>query len=825
MEEISILLSQLTPEEKAALLEGYKSWMTNAIPRFAIPAIHLTDGPVGVRKKAEDVGEGVMGLGKSLPSTAFPTSVTIANGWNPENAESMGRAIGEECVGYDVQVLLGPALNLKRDPRCGRNFEYYSEDPLLSGKMATAMVRGVQSTGTAACPKHFALNNCENHRYMSDSVIDERAARELYLKSFEICVKEGKPWTMMCAYNKINGTHCSENKWLLTDVLRKEWGFDGLVMTDWGATHDRLAGVQAGLDLDMPGGIWENRKAIIDAAKSGALPMETLDQAAGNLLKLIARCQPTMEKSADMEVLLKCHDALAIDIAADCAVLLKNDGTLPLRGTEKLLVVGDLFEKMRYQGAGSSGLNPAHLTSPKAAFDKAQAVYTFVRGYLEMEHDPNPALEAEALAAAKNADTILFFGGLTELFESEGFDRDDLSIPQNQLSLLQKLSDAGKRIVVVLFGGSPMELPFADSVSAILHMALPGQGGGEACRRLLWGEATPNGRLSETWMKTCGDIPYGERFSKGKIEQYRENIFVGYRYFDEAPEKVRYPFGYGLSYTTFSYSDLSIKYDTDKIIVTVTVQNTGERAGAEVVQLYVGRNENTSVFKAQKELKAFQKVYLAPGEKKTVTLTLTEGDLAYYNTRVHAWVVENGEYPVYIGAFAQDIRLRGSVSVTGYDTAAAPYSEKTVSAYGKIVECAIPDEVFSETIGYPIPSEPPIRPYTVESPISDYQASFMGRMLYNGFMKGVGGNQKKLDAMPEGTEKNEMIKNQQFVMNLIPRNCTRALIQSGGGRMQMNMARAIVEIANGHIIRGVKEAMKKDTPLPLPCESQKIKRG
>jgi len=824
MDTVKELLSQLTIEEKAALLEGYNSWMTNAIPRIGVPAIHLTDGPVGVRKKSEDVGEGVMGLGKSKPSTAFPTSVTVANGWNLGHAERMGRAIGEECLGYDVQVLLGPALNLKRDPRCGRNFEYYSEDPLLSGKMAAAMVRGVQSTGTAACPKHFALNNCENHRYMSDSVIDERAARELYLKSFEICVKEGKPLTMMCAYNKINGTHCSENKWLLTDVLRKEWGFDGLVMTDWGATHDRLAGVRAGLDLDMPGGIWENRKAIIDAAKSGALPMETLDRAAGNVLTLIARCQPTVEKPADMEALLKRHNALAVDIAADCAVLLKNDGVLPLRGTEKLLVVGDLFEKMRYQGAGSSGLNPAHLTSPKAAFDRARSAYTFARGYLEMEHDPNPALETEALEAAKNADTVLFFGGLTELFESEGFDRDDLSIPQNQLSLLQKLSAAGKRIVVILFGGSPMELPFADGVSAILHMALPGQGGGEACRRLLWGEATPNGRLSETWMKTCKDIPYGEHFSKGKIEQYRENIFVGYRYFDEVPEKVRYPFGYGLSYTTFAYSDLSIAHNGNQIAATVTVQNTGEMAGAEVVQLYIGRNENTSAFKAQKELKAFQKVYLAPGEKKTVTLSLTENDLAYYNTKAHAWVVENGEYPVYIGASVQDIRLRGNISAAGHDTAAAPYSAEAVSAYGKIAECAIPDEVFSETIGYPIPSEPPVRPYTMESPISDYQTSFMGRVLYNGFMKGVGGNQKKLDAMPEGTEKDEMVKNQQFVMNLIPRNCTRALIQSGGGRMQMNMARAIVEIANGHIIRGMKEVMKKDVPLPLPCESQDSKR-
>ena len=821
MKEIEKLLQELTIEEKAALLEGYQSWMTNAVPRLGIPAIHLTDGPVGVRKKTDDVGDGVMGLGQSFPSTAFPTSVTIANGWNQENAEKMGRAIGEECVGYNVQVLLGPALNLKRDPRCGRNFEYYSEDPLLSGKMAAGMVKGIQSTGTAACPKHFALNNCENHRYMSDSVIDERAARELYLKSFEICVKEGNPWSMMCAYNKINGTHCSENKWLLTDVLREQWNFDGLVMTDWGATHERLAGVMAGLDLDMPGGIWENRKAIIDAAKSGTLSMEILNRAVGNVLQLIERCKPRVQKPDSIKNLLEQHNTLATDIATDCSVLLKNDGVLPLQVGEKVLVVGDLFEKMRYQGAGSSGLTPAYLTTPKDAFDEAKVIYTFAQGYQEMAYAPDGALEEEAIKAASDVDTVLFFGGLTESFESEGFDRENLSIPQNQLSLIRKLCDAGKRVIVVLFGGSVMELPFAEKVSAILYMALPGQGGGEACRRLLYGEANPGGRLSETWMKNCSDIPYGKRFSKGKIEQYRENIFVGYRFFDMTPKKIRYPFGYGLSYTTFHYENLELEHNGETIIAKVTVENTGTMAGAEVVQLYVGRNSETNIFKAQKELKSFQKVYLLPNEKKNVVLTFSEHDLAYFDTKVHRWVVENGKYPIYIGASSQNICLESNILVDGYDIVPTPYSAKAVASYNQIAKCAIPDSVFEETIGYPIPDEPPVRPYTVESPINDYQASFMGRLLYNGFMKGVGGNQKKLDAMPDGPKKDEMVKNQQFVMNLIPRNSTRALIQSGGGRMQMNIARAIVEFSNGHLIRGILEFAKKEHPIPLPCEENR----
>ena len=821
MKNTEELMKELTIEEKAALLEGYNSWMTNAVPRLGIPSVHLTDGPTGVRKKTEDRGSGVLGLGKSYPSTAFPTAVTIADSWNEENAEKMGKAIGEECRIYGVAVLLGPALNLKRDPRCGRNFEYYSEDPLLSGKMAAAAVRGIQSTGTAACPKHFALNNSENHRYMSNSVIDERAAGELYLRSFEICVKEGKPETMMCAYNMINGTHCSENRQLLTDILRSQWGFDGAVMTDWGATKDRLEGLRAGVDLDMPGGIWENRKAIIDAAGSGDLPTEVLDRAVRNVLNLISRVTEERPPLPNIDTLLREHDALTVNMASDSAVLLKNDGVLPLGGKEKILVTGELFRKMRFQGAGSSGLNPAFLTSPEDAFRKAGITYTFSTGYRESENTPDKELEEETLKAAETADTVLFFGGLTELYESEGFDRENLSLPENQLSLINRLTAAGKKIVVVLFGGGVMELPFADDVSAILYMALPGQGGGEACRRLLWGEDTPDGRLSETWVGKCSDIPYGEKFSRGKTEEYRENIYVGYRYYDEAPKKILYPFGYGLSYTTFAWSGFSVRHEKKTITVTLDVENTGRMKGAEVVQIYTGKNGNSSVFKAEKELRTWKKVYLEPGEKMRVTLTFNEEDLAYYNTKEKRWVIENGEYPVYAASSARDIKERGSITIEGYESAEAPYSENTLSAYSRIAECRIPDDVFEETLGYPIPSEPPVRPYTVESPIGDYQNSFMGRMIYNGFMKGIAGNQKKIDRMPDGPEKTEIIKNQQFVMNLIPRNSTRALIQSGGGRIQMNMARAIVEFANGHIIRGLKEITKKDTPLPLPSEKEK----
>lgn len=820
MKPIEELLEQLTIPEKAALLEGFESWMTNAIPRLDIPAIYLTDGPLGLRKKADGKGEGSLGLGKSCPSTAFPAGVNIANSWNRENARCMGEAIGKECRAYDVQVLLGPALNLKRDPRCGRNFEYYSEDPLLSGAMATAFTDGVQSTGTAACPKHFAVNNSENFRYMGDSVLDERAARELYLKGFEICVRESRLRTMMCSYNKVNGTHASENQWILTDVLRGEWGYDGLVMSDWGATRDRVTGVKAGLDLDMPGGVWENRKSIIRAAENGTLSREKLDRAVSNVLKLVASFENLPPCKTNLPALLRDHLDMATEIACDSAVLFKNDGVLPLRCDEKVLVVGDLFEKMRYQGAGSSALNPAHLITPAAAFAAAGTPYEFVRGYREAEYAVDVDLEIEALSAAKNMDTVLFFGGLTELFESEGYDRRDLSLPDNQLSLIRKLCAADKRVVVVLFGGSVVELPFAENASAILNMFLPGEGGGEATRRVLYGEAEPGGRLSETWMNSCADIPFGECYSRKQIEQYRENIYVGYRFFDEASEKIRYPFGFGLSYTTFSYRDLKISHENGLVNVAITVENIGERHGSEVVQLYVGRNGNSAVFKAQKELKAFEKIHLAPGESREVVFSLPESAIAYYNTACHAWVVENGEYPIFVAASARHTKLSGSVTISGQSEAPVPYSSAVVEAYANIAACDISDAVFEETIGRPIPPEPPVRPFTIESPIMDYRESAAGKFLLNCIVKGMAFMGRKIHKLRDSPERDELIKNQRFLFELLPHNCPRSLIQSGGGMVQMNVARAVTKFANGHILRAIAALLHRDKPLPLPCKKK-----
>lgn len=818
MRAIETLLKELTIEEKVALLEGYQSWMTNPVPRLGIPSAYLTDGPVGVRKKVQSEAGGAVGLGTAYPATAFPTSVAIANSWDCRNAEKMGHAIGQECIHYDVDVLLAPALNLKRDPRCGRNFEYYSEDPLLAGKMAAAFTRGVQSTGTAACAKHFAMNNCETFRHMSDSVADERAARELYLRAFEICVKEGRPRTMMCSYNKVNGEFGSQNRWLIRDLLRGEWGYEGLMMTDWGATEDRVAGVKAGMDLDMPGNVWHNRRAIVEAAEDGRLPIETLDEAVRHVLRLVESAKGEKEQIPEADTMFRDNHALAVELACEGAVLLQNDGVLPLQCDAQLTVIGELFDIPRYQGAGSSGMNPTQLISPRNAFDAAGIGYTYLPGYRESSGESDDALEAAALNAAEKSDVVLFFGGLTELFESEGFDRKDLVLPACQLRLLERLTKRGKKVVAVLFGGSPFEMPFADGTNAILHMFLPGQGGGEACRKLLYGEVNPSGKLSETWMRTTEDIPFGSHFGKHKVVPYWENIFMGYRYFDLCPEKIRYPFGHGLSYTAFAYSDLQISEDGNEICAELTVTNTGDRDGAEVVQLYAGANDNTLVFKAQKALKAFEKVSLRAGESRRICLRFLKSELSYYNTREHSWVLENGSYDILVGASSRDIRLRGSVNIAGQPQIAGQYSEAVLESYRNITVQQISEKVFCETICRPLPPEPPAQPFTVETPVCEFRATRSGRLLYALILKIMelqGGSDKKL---PEGPEKEALRRSKRFTLSYIPLASPRSLVQSGGGLIQMNVGRAFPMIANGHWLQAIKELLKKEKKIPLPSE-------
>ena len=588
--DIESMLRQMTMEEKTALVSGTDFMYTNPIPRLGIPSLCMSDGPHGLRKQ---VGSADNGISQSEPATAFPTAAATASGWNPENLRCMGEAIGKECRHYGVHTLLGPGVNIKRNPLCGRNFEYFSEDPLLAGVLGAAEVEGVQSQGVGVSVKHFALNNSENYRFMGNSVASERTMRRLYLKPFEYIVKHAHPATLMCAYNQINGVFCSENQWLLTDVLRREWGFDGAVMTDWGAVHDRVAGLKAGLDLEMPGDTAICRRRILDAAADGSLPMADLDAACRSILRWIERyVQPADDSPVDWDA----HHALAAEIAADCAVLMKNDDTLPLTGKEKLHIVGELYETMRYQGAGSSMINPTRVTTVRNAFER--------RGIRSV-----PLSEC---------DVILVFAGLTDEYESEGCDRENMRLPENQLKLIDEMIATGKKVVVILFSGSVVELPFNDRVSAILNMFLPGQNGGEATTQLLFGEKNPSGKLAETWPICYEDVPSYESFGRTQQEVYAEGTEVGYRYYQKHGIPVRYPFGYGLSYTTFSHSE----WQRDGDIYTQTITNTGSRFGGEVVQLFVNG-----------ELRGFQKVYLQPGESRTVLITVDpEEDTVYPDT-------------------------------------------------------------------------------------------------------------------------------------------------------------------------------------------------
>lgn len=806
MLNLETILSELTVEEKAAIVSGTDFMYTNEIPRLGIPALCMADGPHGLRKQT---GQQDNGVAQSELATAFPTAVTTASGWNPENTRRMGQAIGEECRHYGVHVLLGPGANIKRNPLCGRNFEYFSEDPLLSGKMGAAEVQGVQSRGVGVSVKHFALNNSENYRFMGDSVADERAMREIYLKSFERIVRESRPATMMCAYNRINGTYCGENEWLLTDVLRKEWGFDGAVMTDWGAIHERVPALKAGLDLEMPGDTAICRRWILDGVAEGTLPMAVLDQAVFNILKLVDT-YVTGEKAPEAD--FDAHHALAADIAADSAVLMKNDGSLPLTGTGNLLVVGDLFEKMRYQGAGSSMICPARLTTPKEAFDERNISYTWCRGYAENKTQPQPELVQEAVKKAEAADTVLVFAGLTDYVESEGADRENMRLPENQLALIDALCGTGKKIIVVLFGGSVVELPFADKVNAILHMFLPGQNGGTATVRLLFGDVCPSGRLAETWPEKYEDVPFGGEFGKTEQEVYKESVYVGYRYYLTAGKKVRYPFGYGLSYTSFAWANMMLTQTEDRISVTCDITNTGSRSGAEVAQLYV-KAPKTGVFKPEKELRGFQKVYLNPGEVKTVTITVPIADLRYYDPKERRWVLEAGEYDFQLCADCETVRLAQALEIRG-EAVPSPYSPEVMAAYEGADTGKMTASAFEAMSGLIIPALPPKFPVTLESRFTDLRQTFMGRILFGAVLSVADSQLRRARKLPEGVERDNKIKGAQFLRRILESNSIRSMSMSSGRSLPYNLAIAFMEMTNGHLLRGIQRVC---TPVKVPA--------
>ena len=807
---IQELIKELTVEEKAALLAGADFMFTNPVPRLGIASVRMSDGPHGLRVQKEGGDNGVSG---SEPATAFPTAVTTASSWNPENTYKMGEAIAEEMLHYGIDVLLGPGACIKRNPLCGRNFEYFSEDPLLAGKMAAAEVNGVQSKGVGVSAKHFALNNAENFRFMGDSVCDMRAIREIYLKVFEIIVKESKPHTMMCAYNKINGEYCSENKWLLTDVLRNEWGFDGVVMTDWGATHDRVKGVVAGLDLEMPGDTDICRKWIIDSVKDGTLKVEDLNKAVENVLHLVQRYESNPE---GLETDWEAHNALAAEIAEDCSVLLKNDGMLPLSKSEKLLVVGDLFEKMRYQGAGSSMINPTVLTTPKTAFDKQKVDYKFCRGYAENALAPNDNLIAEVVKESSGYDKVLIFAGLTDYVESEGGDRENMQLPENQLAVIDALIKAGKKVTVVLYGGSSMELPFADKVDAILNMYLPGQNGGTATYNLLFGVKSPCGKLAETWVKSYSDVPFGKDFSKTVNEIYKESVFVGYRYYLTANKNVQYPFGYGLSYTQFDYLNMQVEETDSEYEISCEIVNSGNYDGAEIVQLYVKAPQG--VFKPVKELKGFTKVYLKAGESKQIKITVKKDDLRYWNIKENRWILEGGDYELQLCSDCKTVRLHQKVTLEG-DGIGNPYSDEVNNVYSAN-DLQITDNIFEEMSGLKIPAIPTKKPLRLESRFTDMRATFMGKILYSAVLSVAKKDMKKAKKLPEGAERDNKIKGAMFLKRILESNSIITMSMSAGKSCPYNFAQGFVNLANGHLLKGIKCFCTKINVPKLPKDKE-----
>ena len=692
------ILQKLSLEQKCALLSGKNTWQTQDYPKQGVPAIWLSDGPNGLRKQAGAADH--LGLNPSVPATCFPTAATMANSWDPELGEEVGRALGEETAANRVNVLLGPGLNVKRSPLCGRSFEYFSEDPYLSGKMAAAYVRGIQENGIAACPKHFAVNSQELRRMASNSVLDERTLRELYLTAFEIVVKEAHPKSIMSAYNKVNDIYANENHHLLVDILRKEWGFDGAVVTDWGGSNDHVEGVKNGSTLEMPSpGLGVARK-LLKAVENGELSEHTIDERVDELLELVLSTTAAMEK-APRKFDEKAHHELAQRAAAESIVLLKNeDAILPLKHGKKVTLIGDFALTPRYQGAGSSMVNPTKVDSLKDAMEAAELdMVGYCSGY-ERSGKPNKAYLDEAVSQAKMADVVILCIGLDESSESEGLDRTHIGIPAVQKQLLDAVTAANPNMVAVVSAGSVIETDWTEKCRAVVHGYLGGQAGAGAMLEVLTGWQNPCGKLAETIPLRYEDTPAARYFpGKKQNAEYREGLYVGYRYYETANKAVRYPFGYGLSYTTFAYSDLKVNADK----VTFTITNTGSVAGAEIAQLYVAKPD-AAVFRPAKELKGFTKVFLKAGESKTVTIPLDDKTFRYWNVATDRWEVEGGSYQLLVGANVQDIRLTADITLPGTG-APDPYAGKDLAHYRTAHVQEVSDAEFEALLGRPLPEE------------------------------------------------------------------------------------------------------------------------
>lgn len=680
----SDIISKMTLEQKAAFVSGFNYWYLQSAPELGLPQIMMTDGPNGLRKQNTEKRPDGIGLGNSVPSTCFPPAATSSCSWDRELLRLEGEAIAEECLAEKVSVILGPGTNIKRSPVCGRNFEYFSEDPYLAGVCSTAFTNGVQSKGVGVSLKHYACNSQEAFRMIIDEIIDERAIRELYLPAFEMCVKEAKPWTVMNSYNKINGVYSSQNEWLQEKVLRSEWGFDGLIVTDWGASVDRVSGLECGTDLEMPSSGTLNTKKIIASVENGTLDEKVLDKAVDNVIELIEKSKPALKKSYKYDK--NKHHNIAKKIAEGSMVLLKNeDSILPLKKGQKIAVIGEMAKSPRFQGAGTSVINPTMLDNAYDELVKFGADVVYSQGYDKSKDEIDDKMINDAVDSAKKADVVLIFAGLTEGFEAEGYDRKNIEMPNCQNYLISEIVKANPNTVVVLAGGSVIHMPWIHEVKALLNSGLGGQAGGSAVADILMGKINPSGKLSETYPLEFSDNPTYGNYPGGPVtSEHRESVYIGYRYYDIAEKDVLFPFGFGLSYTTFEYSDMKLSSDrikdTDTVTVSFKIKNTGKVDGAEIAQIYVADKEST-IFRPVKELRAFEKVFLKAGEEKKVSVELSKRAFAFWNININDWMVETGEFDILIGASSRDMRLSKTITVESIVIAKIPDYRESAPAY------------------------------------------------------------------------------------------------------------------------------------------------
>ncbi len=778
---IDQIIRHLTLEEKCALLQGWTTWTSRDLSKKGIPPIFLSDGPTGLRKQEGAADH--LGLNASVPATCFPTASAMANTWDPELAEEMGAALGAEAAAHDVHVVLGPGLNMKRSPLCGRNFEYYSEDPYLAGKMAAAMIRGIQSKGPAACPKHFAVNSQELRRMSMDSVVDERTLREIYLTAFEIAVTEGKAQSIMTSYNMVNGVYANENYHLITEILRGEWGFDGFVVTDWGGDNDHTEGVRAGSNLVMPVPGPNAARGLLADVKAGKISEKEIDARVAELVKVVLERHAAVEKTPkafDADA----HHAIARKCAENAIVLLENDGILPLAANVEVTVIGDFALNPRYQGAGSSQVNPTKVDILLDCLrENGLTVTAFAPGYSRTDPAPQTALIAQAVEMAEDAGIVLLCVGLDEIAESEGLDRSHMELSAGQKALIEAVSKVNENIILVLFGGSPFVMPEKRVYRAAIHGYLGGQAGAGAMADALIGKVNPSGKLNETWGLSLADYPSTPYYpSKERTAEHREGPYIGYRYFDTVGKEVRYPFGYGLSYTSFAYSDLKATREA----VTFTLTNTGTVDGAEVAQVYVSC-KNGKVFRPKKELKGFAKVFLRAGESKTVTIPLDDKAFRYFNVKTDRWEIETADYEICVATSVADVRLRQTIRILGTE---APLPEApecyrtgcvaqvTDGDFEALLGRSIPDGKWSGELG---PNDAICQLY--------YAKSGPARLVY----RVLTGLKDKAEA------KGKPDLNILFIYNMP----FRAIGKMAGGMVSEEMVDDILFLVNGHFWRGL----------------------